>query len=113
MSGETLFSNQSNFRGRNFTPNTYRNDFGATSNFAQQNRNFNYNLGHGFACQNFRSNNFSLSNNGARFEGHNHARTSRPGTNLAHDNNNRRDMRDRNYNPRPSGNGFVQNYMRT
>ena len=33
---------------------------------------------------------------------------SQPGINRAHDNN-RRDMRDINYNPRQSGNGFVQN----
>ena len=106
--GETQFSNQSNFRGRNFTPNTNTNDFGATSNFAQQNRNYNYNRGHGFAGQNYRNNHFSFPNNGARFKGHKHAPASQPGTNQAHDNN-RRDMRDRSYNPRPSGNVFVQN----
>ena len=33
---------------------------------------------------------------------------SRPCTNQAHDNN-RRDMRDRSHNTRPSGNGYVQN----
>ena len=46
--------------------------------------------------------------NQSNFRGHNHAPTSQPGTNRAHDNN-RRDMRDRSYNPRPRGNGFVQN----
>ena len=81
---------------------------GATSNFAQQNRNYNYNRGHGFAGQNYRNNHFSFPNKGVGFEEHNHAPTSQPGTNQAHDNN-RRDMRDRSCNPRPSGNGFVQN----
>ena len=44
----------------------------------------------------------------ARFEGHNNTPMSRPGTNQVHDDN-RRDTRERNYNPRPIGNGYVQN----
>ena len=109
MRGETQFSNQNNFRSRDFAPNSGRNNFGATENFAQQNRNFNYNREHGFAGQNHRNSNFSFSNNMARSERHINGPTSRPGTNLAHDSNDRRDMRDRSYNTRPSGNGYVQN----
>ena len=105
--GETQFSNQNNFRSRDFAPNSGRNNFGATENFAQQNRNFNYNREHGFAGQNHRNSNFSFSNNMARSERHINGPTSRPGTNLAHDSNDRRDMRDRSYNTRPSGNGYV------
>ena len=107
--GETLFSNQSNFRDRDFGSNSGRNNFGATAKFAQQNRNLNYNRGQGFAGNNYRNNNFSFPNNVARFEGHHNAPTSRPGTNLAHDHNNRRDTHDRNFNPRQNGNGYVQN----
>ena len=44
----------------------------------------------------------------ARFEGHNNAPMSQPGINWAHDNY-RRDMQNRNYNPRQNGNGYVQN----
>ena len=106
--GETSISNQNNFRSCDFAPNSGRNNFGATGNFAQQNRNFNYNRGHGFAGQNYRNNNFFPSNNVARFEGHNNAPMSQPGINRAH-NDNRRDVQDRNYNPRPNGNGYVQN----
>ena len=103
--GETLFSNQNNFIGRDYTPNRDINNFRATSNFAQQNKNFNYNRGHGFAGQNYRKDKFSFSNNAAHFEGHNHAPTSHPGTNQAHDNH-RRDIRERNYNSRSNGNGL-------
>ena len=111
MYGNTSFSNRDNFRVRDFAPNSSRNNFRATENFAQRNRNFNYYYyypGHGLDGQNYRNNNFSLPNNMARSEGHNHAPTSHLGTNRAHDNN-RRDMRDRSYNNRPSGNGYVQN----
>ena len=108
MYGEKSFSNQNNFRGRNFVPNTNRDNPRATANFTQQNKNFNYNLGHSFAGQNYRNNHFPFSDNTVRFDGHNHAPTSHPGTNQAHDNN-RRDMKEKSYNPRPSGNGFVQN----
>ena len=103
--GNTLFSNRDNFRARDFAPNPSRNNFRATENFAQRNRNFNYNPGHGFDGQNYRINNFSLPNNMARSEGHNHAPTSHLGTNRAHDN----DKRDRNYNTRQNGNGYVHN----
>ena len=106
--GGTSFSNQNNFRARDFAPNQDRNNFRAAGNYAQRNRNYNYNPGHGFGGQNYRNNNFSLPNNVARFEGHHNAPTSHLGPNRAHDNN-RRDMRDRSYNPRPRGNGFVQN----
>ena len=44
----------------------------------------------------------------ARFEGHNNAPMSQPGVSRAHDYN-RRDVQDRDYNNRPSGNGYVQN----
>ena len=108
MYGETSFSNQNNFRRRDFAPSSGRNNFGATGNSAERNRNFNYNRGHGFASNNYRNDHFSSSNNMARFEGHNDAPMSRPGTNQAHDDN-RRDIRERNYNPRPIGNGYVQN----
>ena len=103
--GETSFSNQNNFRGRDYVQNRDINNFGAISNFAQQNRNYNYNRGHGFAGNNYRNDHFSFSNNMARFEGHNDAPMSRTGTNQAHDNN----RRDRSHNTRPSGNGYVQN----
>ena len=105
--GGTQFYNQNNFRVRDFVPNQNRDNSGATGNFAQQNRNFNYNRGHGFVGQNYRNDFFSFSNNAARFEGHNNAPTSHLGTNRAHDND-KRDVRERNHNPRPSGNGFVQ-----
>ena len=81
MYGWASFPNKNNFRGRNYTSNRDRNDFGATANF---------------------------SNNVARFEGHNNAPTSHVGASQAHDNN-RRNIRERNYNPRSSGHGFVQN----
>ena len=106
--GETLSSSQKNVRGRDYAPNRDRNNFGAAASFAQQNKNSNYNGGHGFAGQNYRNDHFSFSNNTARFEGHNHAPMSRLGTSQANDIH-RWDIRDRSYNPRPSGNGFVQN----
>ena len=106
--GRTQFSNQNNFGVHDFAPNSSRNNFRGTENLSQRNRNFNYNPGHGFDGQNYRNNNFSLPNNVARFEGHHNAPTSHLGTNWG-DDNNRHDMQDRNYNPRPSGNGSVQN----
>ena len=108
MYGRTQFLNQNNFRSGDFALNSNRNNFRAAGNFAQRNGNVNYNHGHGLAGQNYRNNNFSPNNTAARFEGHHNAPTSQPGINRAHDNN-RRDMRDRSYNPRPRGNGFVQN----
>ena len=107
--GRTQFYNQNNFRSGDFAPNSYRNDFRAEGNFAQQNRNFNYNHGHGFAGNNYRNNNFSSSNTADRFEGHHNAPTSHLGTNQAHDNNRHNDRRENNYSNRPSGNGFVKN----
>ena len=106
--GRTQFSNPNNFRSSDFTPNSNRNHFRAVGNFAQQNRNFNYNPGHGLASHNYRNNNFSFPLNAARFEGHNNAPTSQPGINRAHDNN-RRDIQNRIYNPRQNGNGYVHN----
>ena len=96
--GKALFSNQNNFRGRNYIQNRDINNSGAKANFALLNKNFNYNRGHGFAGQNYRNDHFSCSSNASGFEGHNHAPTSHPGTNQAHDYN-RRDMLKRNYNP--------------
>ena len=76
MYGETSRSNQNNFRNGDFAPNSSRNNFRAAGNFAQQNRNFNYNYEHGLAGNNHGNNNFSFPHNAARFEGHNHAPTS-------------------------------------
>ena len=107
--GRTQFYSQNNFRNGDFVPNSSRNNFRGAGNFAQQNRNSNYNHGHGFAGQNYRNNNFSFNNNAARFEGHHNAPTSHLGTNQAHDDNRHNDKRENNYDPRQNGNGFVKN----
>ena len=107
--GRTQFYSQNNFRNGDFVPNSSRNNFRGAGNFAQQNRNSNYNHGHGFAGQTYINDHFYFPNNAPCFEGHNHAPTSYPGTNQAHDNNRHNDRRENNYSIRPSGNGFVKN----
>ena len=63
VDGEISYSNENNFRGRDFDVNTNRNNFGATANRDQQNMNYNYNRGPGFIGQDYRNRSSPFSNN--------------------------------------------------
>ena len=71
-------------------------------------RNVNYNRGSGFSPNGYRSRPTSLPGYNSRFDRRDLNLPGHLGANRAHDNNGR-DVKERSYNSRASGNGYVQN----
>ena len=105
--GQAYFSNGNNFRERNYPTHSNQNNFGATLSRAKQ--NVNCNRGFGFSGNLYRNSPNSFAGNITRFDRHAFNPLGHLGANQAHDNNGC-DVTNRNYNPRQSGNGFVQNH---
>ena len=104
--GQTHFSRGNDYRQRNNQIHVNPNNHQITPNNVQ--RNVNYDRGSGFSSNGYRSYPTSFAGNNSRFDRRDLNCPVHLGANRAHDNNGR-DIKERIYNSRPSGNGYVQN----